>query len=72
MLNTLQNRSSELMNISENWSKLSILLKERFSSLTENDLKFVRGKENELMSKLSFRLNKRRQEVIDIIKNIQA
>ena len=67
-----RNRSSELVNISENWSKLSILLKERFASLTENDLKFVRGKENELLSKLSFRLNKRRQEVIDIIKNIQT
>ena len=67
-----RNRSSELVNISENWSKLSILLKERFSSLTENDLKFAMGKENELLSKLSFRLNKRRQEVIDIIKNIQT
>ena len=72
MLSKLRNRSSELVNISENWSKLSILLKERFASLTENDLKFVRGKENELLSKLSFRLNKRRQEVIEIIKNIQT
>lgn len=42
------------MNIFENWSKFLILLKERFLSLIENDLKFVRGKENELMSKLSF------------------
>lgn len=72
MLSKWRSKSSELINVSENWSKYSKLLKERFPTLTDNDLKLDRGKENELFSKLGFRLNKRRPEVIAIIKNIQT
>ena len=72
MMNRLQNKNSEIIAITENWGEHSKLLKEKFSNLTDNDLKFERGKENELLSKLGFRLNKRRQEVIDIIKKIQS
>ena len=72
MMNKLQNRNSEIIKITEKWGEHSKLLKEKFSILTDNDLKFETGKENELLSKLGFRLNKRRQEVIDIIKKVQS
>ena len=42
-------------------------LKAVFSSLTDQDLKFETGKEDELIERLSTKLNKNREEVITIL-----
>ena len=44
------------------------LLKNKFSQLTDADLKFEAGKETELIKRVEFRLNKKLEEVFDIIK----
>lgn len=55
-----------------NWEQQSNLLKEKFPQLTLSDLKFEEGKENELLTRVQERLNKGREEIINIIKKGQT
>lgn len=64
-------KSNEPFKITGNWDKQSKQLKEKFSQLTDSDLKFEAGKENELLTRMETRLNKKREEVISIIKKGQ-
>lgn len=57
----------EAFKITGNWSKQSQVLKEKFNQLTESDLKLETGKEEELLKRIETRLNKKREEVINII-----
>lgn len=61
------NKSIEAFKITGNWEKQSKQLKEKYSQLTDADLKFEPGKENELLTRVESRLNKKRDEVINII-----
>ncbi|MFZ4784013.1 MAG: hypothetical protein ACOYLH_00960 [Flavobacteriales bacterium] len=61
------NKSIEAFKITGNWEKQSKLLKEKYSQLTDADLKFEPGKENDLLKRVETRLNKKREEVINII-----
>jgi len=58
--------------ISGNWAKQSKILMEKYTHLTSSDLMFVPGKENELIARLEKRLNKKRDEVINIIKKSET
>ncbi len=64
---TTQIKTPEAFKIKGNWEAQSKLLKERFSQLTDADLKFEAGKENELLTRVQTKLNKKREEVINII-----
>jgi uncharacterized protein YjbJ (UPF0337 family) len=55
-------------NITGEWEPRAKKLKERFGSLTDEDVKFEEGKENELIERLKDRLKKGHQEVVHIIK----
>lgn len=67
-MDTTQNKSTPAFTITGNWTDQSKTLKEKFSQLTDADLKFETGKENELLTRVETRLNKNREEVINIIK----
>ena len=54
-----------------NWDEQSKKLKEEFSELTDEDLKFETGKEFELLHRIEARLNKKRDAVIKILKKGQ-
>lgn len=71
-MDTTQNKTPEDFKITGNWDIQSKKLKEKFSQLTDADLKFETGKENELLTRVETRLNKKREEVINIIKKGQA
>jgi len=71
-MDTNQRKSDETFRITGNWDNQSKQLKGKFSQLTDADLKFETGKENELLSRVETRLNKKRDEVINIIKKIQS
>ena len=62
-----QKKSTEAFKISGNWSAQSKQLKEKYPQLTDSDLKFEVGKEEELLTRLQTRLHKNRQEVIAAI-----
>ena len=51
-----------------NWDVQSKKLKEKFSELTDEDVKLVAGKDNELLTRLIKRLNKTRDEVIGLVR----
>lgn len=49
------------------WGGLKVKLKNKFAQLTEADLAFVEGKEDELSRRLQARLRKSETEVRDLI-----
>lgn len=67
----IQRRSEEPFKITGNWSEQAKQLKTKFNQLTDADLKFEAGKETELLTRIEKKLNKKRDEVINIIKKNQ-
>ena len=65
------NKNVETFKITGSWANQSKTLKGKFPQLTDADLKFETGKENELLGRVETRLNKKREEVINIIKKVQ-
>ena len=57
--------------VTGDWNAQSKLIKANYASLTDNDLKFEPGKENELLTRMESRLGKKRPEVISIIRKYQ-
>ncbi|WP_341905815.1 hypothetical protein [Fluviicola taffensis] len=66
------NREGKPFEITGNWGKQSTQLKQQHPELTDTDLKFEPGKENELLDKIGTKLNKSRDEVIDIINRFEV
>lgn len=67
-----QNKNSDqAFKITGNWGEQSKELKSKFSQLTDSDLKVEAGKENEMLKRVETRLNKNREEVVNIIKKGQ-
>lgn len=64
-------KHAEAFKMKGDWKDQSKQLKSRFSTLTDEDLKFESGKENELLSRVEKRLSKNRDEVIKIIRDVQ-
>jgi len=56
-------------NLSADWEVKSKLLRRRYPQLTHSDLIIENNDENSLLEKIAKRLNKKRAEVIGIIKN---
>jgi uncharacterized protein YjbJ (UPF0337 family) len=50
-----------------NWEEQKGKLKQKFASLTDNDLLFVEGKKEEMMGKLQIKLGKTKDELHKII-----
>ena len=63
--------SKEGFTVTGNWSVLAKNLKTQFARLTESDLKFEAGKENDLIARIESRLHKTRDEVILLLNNAQ-
>jgi uncharacterized protein YjbJ (UPF0337 family) len=55
-----------------NWETQTQELQKLYPELTDDDLQFIEGKENELISRMQSRLNKDRDDVIFIIKKSQS
>jgi uncharacterized protein YjbJ (UPF0337 family) len=53
-----------------NWNELKGKLKQQYSNLTDDDLLYAEGKEDELLGKLQQRLGKSREEVRDILNQL--
>lgn len=63
----VQAKKLETFKITGNWEIQAKQLKEKFAQLTDNDLKFEVGKEEDLLKRIETRLKKKREEVINII-----
>lgn len=53
-----------------NWSLIKGKLKQQFADLTDNDLMYEEGKEDELIGRLQKKLGKSREEIEDFISDI--
>lgn len=65
---TVKGKSKWGFKIKGDWLFQSRQLMSQFSQLTKADLRFEAGKEDELLSRIGARLNKKREDVIAIIK----
>jgi uncharacterized protein YjbJ (UPF0337 family) len=61
---------SNLLSLKGNWNEIKGRLKQQFSTLTDLDLTYVDGKEDELIGKLQNKLGKTREEIVSIIRKI--
>jgi uncharacterized protein YjbJ (UPF0337 family) len=50
-----------------NWNKQKGKLKQRFATLTDNDLMYEEGKKDEMLGKLQIKLGKSKEELQKII-----
>jgi len=63
-------RNNKEIHITGDWKLLSGKLKARFSELTEADVAFRSGEENDLIRRIGKRLNKRHDEVILLLQSM--
>ena len=68
-MSTTTNNNAETFKVTGDWAAQAKNLKERFSALTDADLKFESGKENELVGRVESRLNKDRAAVLSILRS---
>lgn len=67
------NSNTIIMNdltIEGNWNQVKGKLKQEYSDLTDDDLKFQEGKEDELYGRLQEKLGKTKDEIKQIISSI--
>jgi uncharacterized protein YjbJ (UPF0337 family) len=58
------------LNIKGKWNEAKGKLKQQYAMLTDDDLVFAEGKENELIGRLQQRLGKRKDEVMKILADL--
>lgn len=58
------------LEIKGNWNELKGKLKQKYGNLTDDDLAFAEGKEDELLGKLQKKLGRSREELIKEIKSL--
>jgi len=68
-MNTPQTYSPKMIN--SNWKNSAKKLQTKFPTLTDVDLEFTEGKEEELLTRIESRLEKKREEVVGILKQVQ-
>lgn len=51
------------LTIEGNWNEIKGKLKQKYGDLTDNDLTFAKGKEDELYGRLQKRLGKTKEEI---------
>jgi uncharacterized protein YjbJ (UPF0337 family) len=53
-----------------NWNELKGKLKQKFATLTDNDLLLVEGKKDEMLGRLQIKLGKSKEEMDKIIADL--
>ncbi len=66
--NTVGNSAS--LKIKGNWNEMKGRLKQQFAELTDDDLLYVEGKEDELYGRLQQRLGKTREQIDEILNGL--
>lgn len=61
---------SNLTGLEGNWNEIKGKLKQKFATLTDNDLLLIEGKQDELLGRLQIKLGKTKEEILTIISNM--
>jgi uncharacterized protein YjbJ (UPF0337 family) len=59
----LRNTSMTKLELKGNWNEIKGKLKQKYGQLTDDDLTFAEGKEDELLGRLQQRLGKTKEEI---------
>jgi len=65
-------KRSEVFKITGDWNVQSQKLKDKYPELTDSDLHFEAGKESELIFRISKKLRKKREAIVNLIQNFQT
>ncbi|WP_340114700.1 hypothetical protein [Maribellus mangrovi] len=57
--------------IKNNWTEIRLQLKKKYPQLTEADLKYVDGYENEIFHNLEIKLGMNREQLLTIMNSMQ-
>lgn len=60
------------LRIKGNWNETKAKLQKKYPKLTEDDLMFTKGNEDDLVACITERLGKTEEEVMDIIDELQS
>lgn len=60
------------LKIKGNWDATKAKLQKKYPKLTDDDLMFTKGQEDDLVSCITERIGKSEEEVIDIIDELQS
>ena len=60
----------KITEITNTWDELVNKLKLKFETLTDDDLLFVKGEEQEMLRRVEYKLGKTTEEFSEIIKNL--
>lgn len=60
------------LKIKGNWNQLKGKLKQQYANLTDDDLMFVEGKEDELLGRLQKKTGKTKEEISNAIDELQS
>ncbi len=52
------------------WNEVKGKLKQKYADLTDDDLKYAEGQDDELLGKLQKKLGKTREEIVDMLKSL--
>ncbi|HEY0742710.1 MAG TPA: CsbD family protein [Chryseosolibacter sp.] len=55
------------LKVKGDWNVIKGKLKQQFANLTDEDLLFIKGKEEELIGRLQQRIGKTKQEIRDLL-----
>jgi uncharacterized protein YjbJ (UPF0337 family) len=60
------------LKIKGNWNVLKGKLKQKYAKLTDDDLIYAEGKEDELLGRLEKKLGKSKEQMSDMIEKLQS
>lgn len=58
------------LQIKGNWNEMKGKMKQKYAKLTDDDLTYVEGKEDELLGRLQKKTGKARQDLVDEINKL--
>jgi uncharacterized protein YjbJ (UPF0337 family) len=61
---------TNIIELKGNWNEQKGKLKQKFATLTDNDLLFLDGKKDEMIGKLQVKLGKTKEELHKIIESL--
>ncbi|PBQ30855.1 general stress protein CsbD [Sphingobacteriaceae bacterium] len=62
--------NSNELKLKGNWNELKGKIKQKYANLTEDDLKYEEGKDDELLGRLQQKIGKTKEEVISWIQSL--
>jgi uncharacterized protein YjbJ (UPF0337 family) len=70
MYNKIKEYIMDTLRIKGNWNQMKGKIKQKYPDLTDDDLMFVEGKEDDLLGRIQRKTGKSRDEVVSYINSI--